>query len=140
MLTPPVTLSYGGVTGGYAYNAELADKPITSCPSSTTLTFCDAVYLSSSGSMQESTALRGPGSGTNQYQVANVPYGFYGFNFAHFRHNGKAMAAYLDGHVEAMKLVPVPDPSFVSAAFVTARQNNNLGFVSNDNTVYTGDN
>jgi prepilin-type processing-associated H-X9-DG protein/prepilin-type N-terminal cleavage/methylation domain-containing protein len=139
MLTPPVTLSYGGVTGGYAYNAELADKPITSCSSSNTLTFCDAVYLSSSGGTQESTALRGPGSQPNQYQVANAPYGFYGFNFTHFRHGGKANVAFLDGHVELMRMAPVSDPSFVSAAFVTAREKNQLGFVSNDNTVYTGD-
>src|SRR6476660_479918 len=29
---PPVTLVYGGVTGGYAYNAELADKRLAAVP------------------------------------------------------------------------------------------------------------
>ena len=143
MISPPVTLVYGGVTGGYAYNADLADKKFASIPStSTTLTFCDAVYLSSSGTLQESTALRGPGSKASQYQVANQPYGFYGFNFTAFRHSsGIAIAAYLDGHVENVKYgeAIVADPGFCSSAFVTARIANRLGFVSADNNVYTGE-
>ena len=143
MITPPVNLVYGGITGGYAFNADLADRKLASIPStSSTLAFCDAVYLSSSGTMQESTALRGPGSKASQYQVANQPYGFYGFNFTAFRHaSGIAAVAYLDGHVENVRFgeAIVPDPGFCSAAFTTARIANRLGFVSADNTVYTGE-
>jgi len=142
MLTPPVTLVYGGATGGYAYNADLADKKFASIPStSTTLTYCDAVYLNPDGSVQESTSLRGPGSKTGQYQVADQPYGFYGFNFTAFRHTaGIALVAYLDGHVENVAFQDnVPDPGFCSAAFVTARKTGRLGFVSPDNAVYTGE-
>jgi prepilin-type N-terminal cleavage/methylation domain-containing protein/prepilin-type processing-associated H-X9-DG protein len=141
LLTPPVTLVYGGVTGGYAFNADLAERRMVTIPStSTTLTFCDAAYLADPPAVQESTALRGPGSDPNQYQVANQPWGFYGFNFAHFRHTGNvAVVAYMDGHVENVKYNDVvPDPSFVSPAFAAARKANYLGFVSADNTVYTG--
>jgi prepilin-type N-terminal cleavage/methylation domain-containing protein/prepilin-type processing-associated H-X9-DG protein len=142
MITPPVTLVYGGVTGGYAYNADIGDRKLATINStSTTLAFCDAVYLSSSGSQQESTSLRGPGSRTGQYQVANQPYGFYGFNFTAFRHTGNiALVAYVDGHVENVAFLDnVADPGFCPAAFVTARQTNRLGFVSPINEVYTGE-
>ncbi|MFO0804430.1 MAG: type II secretion system protein [Gemmataceae bacterium] len=143
MVSPPVTLVYGGITGGYAFNADLADRRLATIPStSSTLSFCDAVYLNSSGTMQESTALRGPGSKTSQYQVANQPWGFYGFNFTAFRHSsGVAVVAYLDGHVENARFgeANVPDPAFCPAPFTAARIANRLGFVSADNAVYTGD-
>jgi prepilin-type processing-associated H-X9-DG protein len=141
MFTPPVTLAYGGVTGGYAYNAELAGKKFVTLSTSRVLSFCDAVYLGTGGAMQESTALRGPGVKPNQYQVADQPYGFYGFNFTHFRHGGRvANAAYLDGHVETLVFNDnVADPAFTTAAFVTARKQNSLGFVSPLDAVYTGD-
>jgi prepilin-type N-terminal cleavage/methylation domain-containing protein/prepilin-type processing-associated H-X9-DG protein len=140
--TPPVALAYGGITGGYAYNADLADKRLSRVPAThRTLAFCDAVYLTTAPALQESTALRGPGSKPNQYQVADQPWGFYGFNFAHFRHTGQvAVAAYLDGHVEGVRFEDtVPDPAFCSAAFVAERRKNLLGFVSPDNAVYTGE-
>lgn len=142
LITPPVTLIYGGTTGGYAYNADLQDKKLASVPStSSSLAFCDAVYLDSGGGLSESTSLRGPGSNPNQYQVANQPWGFYGFNFTAFRHSGGvALAAYLDGHVETVTFQDnVADPSFVGAAFTTSRRANRLGFVSNNNAVYTAD-
>jgi prepilin-type N-terminal cleavage/methylation domain-containing protein/prepilin-type processing-associated H-X9-DG protein len=142
LLTPPVTLAYGGVTGGYAYNADLADKRLVTIPAtSRTLAFADAAYLTSGATLQESTALRGPGAKPNQYQVADRPWGFYGFNFTHFRHTGGiAQAAYLDGHVESVAFQDVvPDPGFVSAAFVAARKEHRLGFVAADNRVYTGE-
>jgi prepilin-type N-terminal cleavage/methylation domain-containing protein len=142
LLTPPVSLVYGGVTGGYAYNADLADRKLAAIPAtSRTLAFCDAAYLTTSPTLQESTALRGPGAKPSQYRVADQPWGFYGFNFAHFRHTGEiALAAYLDGHVEGVKYEDaVPDPAFCSSAFVDARRANKLGFVSADNAVYTGE-
>src|SRR5205085_690073 len=91
--------------------------------------------------LQESTAVRGPGAKPNQYRVADQPWGFYGFNFAHFRHTGNlAVVAYLDGHVEAVRYEDtVPDPAFCSADFVAARRANQLGFASADNAVYTGE-
>jgi len=143
MIPANVTLVYGGITGGYAFNADLADRKFVTIPStSATLTFCDAVYLNSGGTLQESTALRGPGSKASQYQVANQPWGFYGFNFTAFRHSsGIAVAAYLDGHVENVRYgdANVPEPGFCSAAFTSARIANRLGFVSADNAVYTGE-
>lgn len=140
--TPPVTLSYGGVTGGYAYNADIGGKTIVQLKaSSTTVTFCDSVYVSSNGTLQESTALRGPGNRTGQYQVANQPWGFYGFNFTHFRHGGTvANVAYGDGHVDTVIYQDnVPDPAFCSSTFVNARKSNNAGFATNDNNAYTGE-
>ena len=142
LLTPPVALAYGGVTGGYAYNADLADKRLAVIPAtSRTLAFCDAVYLTTTPSLQESTALRGPGNRPGQYQVADQPWGFFGFNFAHFRHTGGiALAAFLDGHVEAVVFDErAPDPAFCSPAFASARRLHRLGFVSGDNAVYTGE-
>ncbi len=142
MLSPPVTLVYGGTTGGYAYNADLADKRFASISStSRTLAFCDAVYLNPDGTLQESTSLRGPGNKPGQYQVADQPYGFYGFNFTAFRHtSGMALVAYLDGHVETVAFPDnVPDPGYCPGAFVAARKANRLGFVSSDNAVYTGE-
>ena len=139
---PPVTLAYGGVTGGYAYNAELADRRLATIPAtSRSLVFCDAVYLTTTPDMQESTALRGPGNRPNQYQVADQPWGFFGFNFTHFRHTGGvAQVAYLDGHVETIAYQDiVPDPSFASAAFIAMRRAEKLGFVSADNAVYVAE-
>ena len=96
--TPPVALAYGGITGGYAYNADLADKRLARMPAThRTLAFCDAVYLTTGPALQESTALRGPGSKPNQYQVADQPWGFYGFNFTHFRHTGQVAVGGLPG-------------------------------------------
>ena len=105
------------------------------------MAFCDAVYLTAGAALQESTALRGPGAKPGQYQVSNQPWGFYGFNFTHFRHaGGLAQAAYLDGHVESVAYQDnVPDPAFVPAAFAAARRENRLGFVSPDNAAYTGE-
>jgi prepilin-type N-terminal cleavage/methylation domain-containing protein/prepilin-type processing-associated H-X9-DG protein len=140
--TPPVTLVYGGITGGYAYNADLAGKRLAQIPAThRTLAFCDAAYLTTGLTLQESTALRGPGTKPNQYQVADQPWGFYGFNFTHFRHTGQvAVAAYLDGHVEPVRFDDsVPDPAFCTPAFVAERRKNLLGFVSPDNSVYTGE-
>ena len=142
LLTPPVTLVYGGATGGYSYNAELANLRLATIPAtSRALAFCDSAYLNPDGTLQESTALRGPGNRANQYQVADQPWGFYGFNFTQFRHaSGTALAAYLDGHVETVRFEDnVPDPGFCPAAFVSARKKNVLGFVSADNSVYTAD-
>ena len=139
--TPPVKIVYGGASGGYAYNAELANVRIVTVPAtSRVLTFSDAVYLDAGGVLiQESTALRGPGSGPSEYQVADQPYGFYGFNFTQFRHGGQvANVAYLDGHAETLRFDDaVPDPGFVSAGFVAARRKNLMGFASPDPTVYT---
>ena len=83
--------------------------------------------------------VRGPGGNPNQYQVSNQPFGFFGFDFAAFRHAPAfALVSYLDGHVETVSYQDnVPDPSFCPDAFVTARKANRLGFVSADNTVYT---
>jgi prepilin-type N-terminal cleavage/methylation domain-containing protein len=141
MLTPPVTLVYGGATGGYAYNADLGGVPMVAVSAtSQTLAFCDAVYLAPDGTMQESVLVRGPGSNPDQYQVSNQPYGFYGFDFAAFRHTpALALGAYLDGHVETVSYQDtVPDPGFCPGTFVTARKTNRLGFVSANNSVYTG--
>ena len=140
MFTPPVALSYGGTTGGYAFNAELAGKKLVQVATTRVLAFGDAVYLGSSGAMQESTALRGPGARPAQYQVADQPWGFYGFNFSHFRHPGRiANVAYLDGHVEAVVFSDdVPDPSFTSADFLAARRANLIGFASPRDATYTG--
>ena len=140
--TPPVALAYGGVTGGYAFNADLAGKRLATIPAtSRTLAFCDAVYLTTGATLQESTALRGPGKKPNQYQVADQPWGFFGFNFSHFRHTGGiALAAYLDGHVESVTYDErVPDPAFCSPAFIAARREHRLGFVAGDNAVYAGE-
>jgi prepilin-type N-terminal cleavage/methylation domain-containing protein len=139
LLSPPVTLVYGGVTGGYAYNADIAGLRMAAIPAtSQTLAFCDATYLAPDGTMQESVLVRGPGSNPNQYQVSNQPFGFFGFDFTAFRHSPSfALAAYLDGHVETVSYQDnVPDPSFCPSVFVTARKANRLGFVSADNTVY----
>jgi prepilin-type N-terminal cleavage/methylation domain-containing protein len=141
LLAPPVALVYGGVTGGYAYNADLAGLPMAAVSAtSQTLAFCDAVYVAPDGTMQESVLVRGPGSNPNQYQVCDQPFGFFGFDFAAFRHTqALALAAYLDGHVETVSYQDnVPDPGFCPGAFVTARKASQLGFVSANNSVYTG--
>ncbi|MFO0866528.1 MAG: DUF1559 domain-containing protein [Gemmataceae bacterium] len=134
MLTPPVNLIYGGVTGGYAYNADIADKRLVTLNTSSAIAFADAVYMSSSGSMQESTGMRGP----TAYATSNSGGTFYGWNFTHFRHTAMANVAYLDGHVDLMQVANTTDPSFCSAAFIAAKATNNLGFVSADPLAYLG--
>ncbi|MBX9678598.1 MAG: DUF1559 domain-containing protein [Gemmataceae bacterium] len=134
LLTPPVKLIYGGVTGGYAYNADIADKKLVQLNTSSTVAFSDAVYMSASGVMQESTGMRGP----KAYSTSDQPYGFYGWNFTDFRHTAMANVAFLDGHVELMQAANTTDPAFCSAAFITARTTNNLGFASADPAAYLG--
>lgn len=138
-IDPPISLVYDRATGGYAMNADLANKKMVQLTTHRTMAFSDAIYISSTGATQESTALRGPGSESGQYQVANQPWGFYGFNFTHFRHGGNsAVVAYLDGHVEIMRMADVSDPAFCLPAFLAAKQKYFAGFVSSDNSVYTG--
>jgi prepilin-type processing-associated H-X9-DG protein/prepilin-type N-terminal cleavage/methylation domain-containing protein len=139
--TPPVALVYGGASAGFAYNAELADRKLCHLATSRVVSFSDAAYLGSGGALQESTALRGPGHKAGQYQVADQPWGFYGFNFTQFRHGGRvANVAFLDGHVEAIAFRDdVLDPPFVTSSFVNIRRESHLGFVSPLNSTYDGE-
>jgi prepilin-type N-terminal cleavage/methylation domain-containing protein/prepilin-type processing-associated H-X9-DG protein len=123
------------VTGGYGYNKAVGNKKIILFATSQTYLFCDSALLTGSRpptAMQESDAI---------VPLPLSPLGMYGFTqaFTHFRHNGVANMAFLDGHVEALTEVPVAsDPSWPADAD-GLRQTNRLGFPSTSSVPYLGE-
>jgi prepilin-type processing-associated H-X9-DG protein/prepilin-type N-terminal cleavage/methylation domain-containing protein len=149
---PPLTLVYGGSTGGYAYNRytyELSYGPPPSYPlqvttrrladfprTSATLLFTDSALVSNypAWHIEEVIQVRGPAS----FLAADNSFGYY-LNFTHFRHGGGvANVAFMDGHVEAMSEVPVATPPGWDANVDALRRKHTLGFPTADEAVYSG--
>ena len=56
----------------------------------------------------------------------------------HFRHNGQANVAFLDGHVELRQEVPVASPASWSAAANALRTKLQIGYLADINLPYVG--
>ncbi len=130
-----VTASGQSPTGGYGYNKAVGGLRFVQVPSTcTTYLFCDAALLTSYGgpsAMEESDAISPPSSVAGSYQ-----FGGYTQAFTHFRHNGLANMAFLDGHIETVTPVPVANnPSWPSDA-ATMMGTNHLGFPTASDTPY----
>jgi prepilin-type processing-associated H-X9-DG protein len=139
-LVPPAGFfQYSSATGGYGYNRALGLRRMATIPStSTTYLFCDSALLTcvpgTPCTMQEADAIVGP---VPLAQMDPV-YGLYQA-LSHFRHDGVANMAFLDGHVEALTLALSPsDPTWPpdAPAFVVS---NRLGFPTEVNTPYIAD-
>jgi prepilin-type processing-associated H-X9-DG protein/prepilin-type N-terminal cleavage/methylation domain-containing protein len=140
---------YSGLSGGYGYNRELGTtywvapnwtQPITfqkklidlDYGTSKTFMFSDSVligYWNSPPDLEESYSIAAP-----MATVAGGPQ-----PTTHFRHTGRvANVAFCDGHVETMTEVYVPSPSFWPPAADQLRQKWAIGYLSDVNIPYTG--
>ncbi len=139
LVAPPGFFQYSAATGGYGYNRAVGERRMATIPStSATYLFCDSALLTcfpgAPCTMQEADAIVGP---IPLAQMDPV-YGLYQA-LTHFRHRGLANMAFVDGHVEALKLELLPsDPAWPpdAPAFLVT---NHLGFPTTVNTPYNPD-
>jgi prepilin-type N-terminal cleavage/methylation domain-containing protein/prepilin-type processing-associated H-X9-DG protein len=124
-----------GVTGGYGINPAIGNKPIVMFLTSQMYLFCDSAllsYVGGSWTMEETDAILPPVPLSK-----SQPWGTYQA-MTHFRHNGVANMAYLDGHVDTVMPAGVPsDPSWPAGADAY-RQLYHLDFPTTINFPYTG--
>jgi prepilin-type N-terminal cleavage/methylation domain-containing protein/prepilin-type processing-associated H-X9-DG protein len=146
-----VTLIYGGTTGGYALNDNLAPisygpppdyamqispRKITEFTTSTTILFTEAALINGYNSppdLEEAISMSGP-----TFPIPD-PFG-YAIAVTQFRYSGVANVSYLDGHVEARTEVPVPTPPAFPPVVDQMRKQYRLGFVTANPVDYTGGN
>ncbi len=126
---------YQGLTAGYAYNRHVAGKKMIYLATSSTFLFTEVTQLQNAGgTLQEPYAGR-----------FNAPTVFLTDRFkaaatmTHFRWDGLANVAFLDGHVETRTEVPVASPPGWSALFNQARAKHRLGFLADVDGPYTGE-
>jgi prepilin-type N-terminal cleavage/methylation domain-containing protein/prepilin-type processing-associated H-X9-DG protein len=126
---------YEGVTGGYGYNKALEGKKMVNFPTSRTIAFEESALIACFGgcSAQESDTV-GPPFPLPDPQ----PWGLY-VAATHFRHQGRALVAFLDGHVEPMDEANVPTPASWPADADALRKQLRLGWPATVNTPYTGE-
>jgi prepilin-type N-terminal cleavage/methylation domain-containing protein/prepilin-type processing-associated H-X9-DG protein len=126
---------YNGVTGGYGYNRSIANKRLLHVPTSQTYAFGDSALIACSTgcSAQESDTIAAPFP-----LPAPGPWGLFQSS-THFRHQGRAMVAFLDGHVEGVDEVIVASPTSWPAEADPLRRRLRLGWPTSTNTLYTGE-
>jgi prepilin-type processing-associated H-X9-DG protein/prepilin-type N-terminal cleavage/methylation domain-containing protein len=127
---------YSGLTGGYGYNKELAGKRMINFPTSSTIAFTESALIAcpSGGpcAAQESDTINAP------FPLPDPQsWGLY-VAATHFRHSGRAMVAFLDGHVEGTDEVFVATPASWPADSDALRKKLRLGWLGSDNVPYTG--
>lgn len=147
-----VTQVYKGQSGGYGYNRCLGGtywvSPDFSTPifyskrfsdidaSSQTYAFSDSALIAtwtSPPSAQESYSIAAP----NQSFV-NGPNIGSAQPTTHFRHDGLANVAFIDGHVDCVSEVVVASPASWSAAANTVRATLKIGYLASTNVPYEG--
>ncbi len=127
-----VTLLYQGTTGGYAYNQNLGGAVFPSSPPWTPRMEMKrlAQFRTTHRTliMTDAARMQLPWSGDPVLRITENlylqgPQDSFASPGTHFRHAGVANAAFLDGHVEAVKPAGVPYPAHWSAeAGYLARQ------------------
>jgi prepilin-type N-terminal cleavage/methylation domain-containing protein/prepilin-type processing-associated H-X9-DG protein len=131
-----VSQVYSGLTGGYAYNKALADRKMVHFPTSAIIAFSDSALLacSTSGncSAQEADTIEPPFP-----LPAPAAWGLY-VATSHFRHTGRAVVAYLDGHVESHDPADVTTPASWPAGATALREKIRLGWLADSNGPYGG--
>jgi prepilin-type N-terminal cleavage/methylation domain-containing protein/prepilin-type processing-associated H-X9-DG protein len=127
---------YNGVSGGYGYNRSIENKKLVHVPTSQTLAFADSALIACSPacSGQESDTIAAPFP-----LPAPGQWGLFQ-SAMHFRHQGRGMVAFLDGHVEAMDPAAVATPSTWPSEADGFRRRLQLGWPTTTNTLYTGEN
>src|SRR5262249_29242299 len=138
---PPLTLVYGGNTGGYGYNRYTYDAsfgpppnfPLIVTPkrmnyfqaTSQTVLFSDSALLSNSGGwhLEDAVLFKGP----QAFAASDNSFGYF-LNFTQFRHGTVANVGFLDGHVEALAQASVPTPAGWDPNVDVYRQKYQLGF------------
>jgi prepilin-type N-terminal cleavage/methylation domain-containing protein/prepilin-type processing-associated H-X9-DG protein len=140
----PITKVYNGLTAGYAYNRHLCNEPAWPNPvsgkritdftsTSATFAFAEVVQLQSSGNLQEPFG----GYFGSPYQ-ANKAITAFAVTASQFRFSGTSNVAFLDGHVETRRPIDVPIAPFSQATWDAAKTKYALGFLSTDDSSYTG--
>ncbi len=146
-----VQQQFQGLSGGYGYNRELGttywkspnwSTPLTikrkmieivnSNGSSFTFMFADSALVATwlnPPQLQEAYSLAAP----------QVTYGDSPVPTTHFRHDGGAEVAFVDGHVETRREeVYVPSPSWWPPAAEDLRKRARIGYLSDQLPPYTG--
>ena len=139
---------YNSTTGGYGYNRELGGTYFGPAPTFTTTYWTThmANYTSTSTTIVFSdSALIGSATTANptaqeSYSIA-APFATTMGNpqpTTHFRHDGLANVAFLDGHLETRREVVFASPATWSAAANAMRAKLGIGYLDNTNVSYVG--
>jgi prepilin-type N-terminal cleavage/methylation domain-containing protein/prepilin-type processing-associated H-X9-DG protein len=141
----PIAKVYNGLTAGYGYNRHTCNEPAWPNPvsgkritdfasTSTTLLFTEVVQLESDGTLQEPFG----GYFGSPYQ-ANKTITAYAVTATQFRFaGGTANVAFLDGHSETRRPIDVPIAPFSQPTWDAAKVKYSLGFLSADDSAYSG--
>jgi prepilin-type processing-associated H-X9-DG protein len=114
-----ITLLYGGSTGGYAYNQNLGGAVFPSSPPWTPRLelkqLTDFQSTHRTVILTDGARMQLPWSGDPKLRLTENlyiqgPEDSFAAPGTHFRHGGVANAAFLDGHVEAIRPAGVPYP------------------------------
>ncbi len=138
LVAPQGFYVYSNATGGYGYNKALGNRKMINIKStSTTYLFCDTAVLVCAPPGTPCTIQESDGMAPPIPLATNDPlFGLFQ-GFTQFRHSSNlANMAYLDGHVETVKLTYAPtDPTWPADAASTMQQFR-LGFPTDTNTPY----
>lgn len=143
----PIKKVYNGLTAGYAYNRHLCNEPpwpnpvsgksILILPTTQTVMFSEVVLLKSDGSLEEPL-----GGYFGSPYVTNKAITSSAVTCNQFRFDGVANVAFVDGHVETRRPTITVIGALSSApwdsVWPTAQSKHNLGFIGDDNAIYTG--
>jgi prepilin-type N-terminal cleavage/methylation domain-containing protein/prepilin-type processing-associated H-X9-DG protein len=125
LVSSKITLLYKGSSGGYGYNQNLGGAVFPSSPPYTPRqelrTLASFATTHRTVIMTDAARLQLPWSGDPVMKLTENlylqgPQDSFAAPNTHFRHNGVANAAFLDGHVEAVKPAGVRYPSSWSPA------------------------
>jgi len=131
----PIAKVYNGLTAGYAYNFYMSEKRLVTIPTSQVFLFAETTFVKSSGALEE--PFGGYFKAPSDFLTPG-PWGFSGFQLAHFRFARMANVAYADGHVESREPAILASPAFVPTAFNDAMTKYDLGFLADSDFPYKG--
>ena len=134
----PIKQTVGGLSQGYAYNRHVAKQKMVTLATSQTLMFAEQVQLNPDGTLQEVFDSFGSPYEVNPFGGTQA-FTAFGVNATHFRFDGVANVAFVDGHVEARRPVDVPSVApFPQAVWDANKTKWGLGFLSADKFEYMG--
>ena len=151
-ITPDIQPVYARQTGGYGYNRCLGgvywEAPNWSTPLLYRKRFADIESSSETFAFSDSALIvtwTNPPTAQESYSIAAPNTSFVnGPNIGgpqpttHFRHDGVANVAFVDGHVDTRVEVPVASPANWSDAANALRAKIQLGYLANTNLPYEG--
>jgi prepilin-type N-terminal cleavage/methylation domain-containing protein/prepilin-type processing-associated H-X9-DG protein len=138
---------YKGQTGGYGYNRCLGgtywQAPNWTTPLTYSKRFADIEATSATFLFSDSALIaswKSPPEAQESYAIA-APFATVAGSpqpTTHFRHDGQANVAFLDGHVELREEVAVASPPSWPPAANALRQKMRLGYLAATNVPYEG--